>query len=570
MTAPKTARTALEETVHTQVWFGPAERPLYGWVSTPAGGLARGGAVLCPPMGEEGRSAHRTFRRLAESLADAGIVALRFYYDDTCDSAGLQDDPDRVASWLASVEAARQYVLDLGASDVSAVGMRLGATLAGCQAAASTPFRSLVLWDPCLSGRTFLREGEALFALGEDDGRAHDDGLRHTPGFQYDAATASAMRAIDLARLPADRPLADRVLLLSRTDRPAPAGIEKRIRLEPGEVEVRPATAQDQLLDRTPSDCYVPEEALAGIVAWLVAGSDEVRVPVKAPEERSAQVASTGPGSPPVVERSVRFGPLGLYGVVDEPVTATGAPWVLLVNVAAEHHIGPGRRWVEWARSWAGDGYRVVRIDQSGIGDSPCHPGQREDEMFAPEWIEDMREVVRTLSADGAPVVVMGLCSGSYSAFEVALWEKVQAVYAVNPRLTLFQAAKGNRVHTSIRRAGIVPARPVAALAERHRILAGGIWRIYRQVAIWHAPFRVLRSVVRRGTAVHVSTCRGDGQHLTEVLFWRPFLALLRRNPRFRFEQDEVFDHSLLSREGQQVAFERASDVLATYAPVRR
>ena len=57
---------------HTQVWFGPESRPLYGWVSRPAGGVARGGAILCPPMGEEGRAAHRTFRRLAEELAEAG------------------------------------------------------------------------------------------------------------------------------------------------------------------------------------------------------------------------------------------------------------------------------------------------------------------------------------------------------------------------------------------------------------------------------------------------------------------------------------------------------------------
>ena len=456
-----------EETVHTQVWFGPAERPLYGWVSMPAGGLARAGAILCPPMGEEGRSAHRTFRRLAESLADQGIVALRFDYDGTGDSAGLQDDPDRVASWLASVEAARQLLHDLGAPDVAAVGMRLGGTLAGCQAAASTPFSSLVLWDPCLSGRTFLREGEALFALGEDDGRVHDDGLRHTPGFQYDAATASAMRSIDLAKLPADRP-PRRPRAAAEPHRPAGArGIEKRVRLEPGDVEVGPALAQDQLLDRTPSDCYVPEETLAAIVTWLVAGADEVRVPVKAPEERTVRVASAGPGSVAVLERSVRFGPLGVYGAADEPATPTDAPWVVLVNVAAEHHIGPGRRWVEWARQWAAQGYRVVRIDQSGIGDSPSHPGQHEDEMFAPEWIDDMREVVRTLSADGSTVVVMGLCSGSYSAFEVALWEKVEAVFAVNPRLTLFQAAKGNHVYTSQRRAGIVPAKPVAALATQ-------------------------------------------------------------------------------------------------------
>ena len=520
-------------------------------------------------MGEEGRSAHRTFRRLAESLAEQGIVALRFDYDGTGDSAGLQDDPDRVASWLGSVEAARQFLLDLGTPDVSAVGMRLGATLAGCQAAASTPFHSLVLWDPCLSGRTFLREGEALFALGEGDGRVDDDGFRHTPGFQYDAATASAMGSIDLAKLPADRPLADRVLLLSRTDRPAPRSIEQRVRLEPGEVELQPATAQDQLLDRTPSDCYVPEEALAGIITWLVAGADEIRVPVKAAEERSVRVSAGGPGSAPVLERSVRFGPLGVYGLVDQPVSAD--PRTLggagQRGRRAPHRTGPSLGRV---------GPQLGRRRLPGRPDRP-ERHRRQSLPPRPARGRDVRSRVdrrtcgrssRALSADGSTVVVMGLCSGSYSAFEVALWEKVEAVFAVNPRITLFQAAKGNHVYTSIRRAGIVPARPVAKLAERHRILAGGIWRIYRQLAVWHAPFRVLRGVVKRGTAVHVSTCHDDGQHFTEVLFWRPFLAVLRRNPRFRFEEDEVFDHSLLSRRGQLVTYERASEFLATYAAV--
>ncbi len=560
--------STMEDTVHTQVWFGPPTRPLYGWVSMPSSGLARGGAILCPPMGEEGRSAHRTFRRLAESLAAQGVVALRFDYDGTGDSAGLQDDPDRVSSWLASIEEARQFVADLGAPDVSAVGMRLGATLAGCQAGASTPFRSLALWDPCLSGRTFLREGEALFALGEDDGRVHEDGLRHTPGFQYDEATAQAMRTIDLTKIPADRRLADRVLLLSRTDRPAPDGIEKRLQLEPGVLHLLPALAQDALLDLAPSDNFVPGESMAAVVDWVVAGTDAVRVPIKSAEEGAVRVPSAGPGSPLVREHSTRYGSLGVYGIVDEPETPTRAPWVVLVNVAAEHHIGPGRRWVEWARRWAGDGYRVVRIDQSSIGDSPTHEGQAEDQMFSPHWIDDLREVVRTASADGASVALVGLCSGSYSALEVAMWEHVDAIFAINPRVTLYPAAKGSEVYTPLRRAGIVPAAPVAALARHYRNLAGGIWRIYRQIAIWHAPFRVLRGVVKRGTAVHVSSCHDDGKHFTEVVLWRPSMARLRRDPRFTFEVDEAFDHSLLSRRGQLVTFQRATQFLARYVPL--
>ena len=37
------------------LWFGPVERPLFGWFHVPAGGRARSGGVLCPPIGDEER-----------------------------------------------------------------------------------------------------------------------------------------------------------------------------------------------------------------------------------------------------------------------------------------------------------------------------------------------------------------------------------------------------------------------------------------------------------------------------------------------------------------------------------
>jgi pimeloyl-ACP methyl ester carboxylesterase len=237
-------------------------------------------------------------------------------------------------------------------------------------------------------------------------------------------------------------------------------------------------------------------------------------------------------------------------------------PWVLLVNVAAEHHIGPGRRWVEWARSWAALGYRVVRIDQSGVGDSPTRPGRPDDLAFAPEWIDDMRHVVSALAADGARVGVVGLCSGSYSAFEVAMWEHVEAVFAINPRLTLYPAAKGSPVYTDRRRAAMLPNKPVADLARRHRLLAGGIWRVYREVAIWHAPVLVLWRVRRRGTAVQVVACHDDAKHFTEVYALRPLLWWMRRSPRFQFVDSDVVDHSLLGRPGQLVGHDLATSFL--------
>jgi alpha-beta hydrolase superfamily lysophospholipase len=548
---------------HTQVWFGPEARPLFGWVSRPADGLARGGAVLCPPMGEEGRAAHRTFRRLAEALAEAGIVALRFDYDGAGDSAGLQDEPGRVQAWLDSVEAARQHLLDLGVPSVAAAGMRLGATLAATRAA-QAPFSALVCWDPCVSGRTWLREGEALYGFGENATlEPPDDGLRHTPGFQYDAETAKALRSVDLGKLPAESRLADRVLLLTRDDRPAPPALLERLGHEA--LETGAAGGQGQLLDVPPELSVVPEEALRRVVAFLadqVAGQDAV--PVKAPDPEHAVVVGSEPdAAAPVRERLTRLGPDGIVGLVDEPLEPTGRePWVVLVNVAAEHHIGPGRRWVEWARRWAARGYRVVRIDQSGVGDSPTLPGQVPDRPFAPEWIDDMRHVVSALRADGVPVALVGLCSGSYSAFEVAMWDHVDGIFAMNPRLTLYPAAKGTPVYTDRRRAAMLPNRPFARLAETHRILAGGLWRIYRELAVWHAPLLVPWRALRRRTAVEIVACPDDAQHFTEVYALRPLFWWMRRRLGFRFESREDFDHSLLTRRAQLVGYERATEFL--------
>ena len=558
------------------MWFGPEQRPLFGWVSRPADDQARGGVVLCPPMGEEGRAAHRTFRRLAEDLAAAGFVALRFDYDGTGDSAGLLDDPARVEHWLASVEAARQYLVHLGVPSTAAVGMRLGATLAAVQAARTEPFDALVCWDPCLSGRTFLREGEALYRLGQAPlPHPLEDRMKHTPGFQFDAATVESLDAVSFSTLPPDRVLAERVLLLTREDRPARKDVLRALQRGTPSLDTASAPGQSELLDVPPEQSEVPGAGAARHRGLGRSRCPEQRVPVKAPEPEHAVAVGSGPDdSAPVRERVVRLGPTGVVGIVTEPLDVEErsgqepSPWVVLVNVAAEHHIGPGRRWVEWARGWAARGYRVVRIDQSGVGDSPTAPGRADDLAFAPEWIDDMRHVVASLRSDGARVGIVGLCSGSYSALEAAMWEPVDAVFAINPRLTIFQAAKGTPVYTDRRRAAMIPYKPVADLARRRRILAGGMWRVYRELAVWYAPLMVLWRVRRRGTTLEVVACSDDAKHFTEVYALRPLLWWMRRSPRFRFTADDTVDHSLLSRRAQLVGHERATAFLARHLPL--
>jgi alpha/beta superfamily hydrolase len=70
----------------TPIWFGPTDLPLFGWLHLPQ--EANAGVVLCRPIGLEALSAYRTYRCLAEKLADKGVVTLQFDYTGTGDSAG--------------------------------------------------------------------------------------------------------------------------------------------------------------------------------------------------------------------------------------------------------------------------------------------------------------------------------------------------------------------------------------------------------------------------------------------------------------------------------------------------
>jgi alpha-beta hydrolase superfamily lysophospholipase len=536
-------------------WFGRVDRPLFGWFSVPDDAVASMGVVLCPPMTEEARATHRTFRSLGESLAAQGILALRLDYHGTGDSAGRLSDPGLVEEWRADLLAAVGELKAAGVRRIAAVGMRLGATLAA-SVAVEAGLSELVLWDPCLSGASFLREGQALHSLRIDPtagGRAKvPPGAVDTPGFRFGAELSSSLSRLDLAALGNTAEIPRRILVLARGDRPVPAKLRRR--LSSDRCEWGDAAGQAELLDVLPSAAVVPEAAMAQVVQWLAAGQDgSPPVPLLVQPAHEAAITS-GEGAT-VIERPVRFGDVGLFGIATEPAapSARDLPWLLFLNVACEHHIGPGRQWVELAREWAALGYRCVRLDQSGIGDSPVRPGQRSNVAFAPQWLDDVGTVVTQLAADGSRVAIVGLCSGAYSGLEAAFVSPVDAILAVNLRVSTPEMSKASPLYDRRRRADRSPIRPLGRLALRHRRVGGGLWRIYRQFAFWHAPLSSIAKVVRTGTTVRLLANPHDAREFSEVLLWTLFgLPRLRRDPRYRPIINSSVDHSMLTQRGQQ------------------
>lgn len=124
-----------------------------------AGNRVRPAVLICGPIGEEGIRAHRMLRILAERLAASGSPTLRFDYFGTGDSYGDCGDLS-LETMQRDILCAHEELVDMTqAARVVWIGLRLGAT--GALVAAQKPARGpagIVLWDPVLSGQTYLAE----------------------------------------------------------------------------------------------------------------------------------------------------------------------------------------------------------------------------------------------------------------------------------------------------------------------------------------------------------------------------------------------------------------------------
>ena len=139
----------------TPFFFGHSPRQLYGAYHAPRHSAFRDSAVLfCSPIAQEYMRSHWMLRRLAEQLAGEGFHVLRFDYSCCGDSSGDFFDAS-VAQWLEDIYVAGDELLNTsGASQLSIVGLRFGATLAALSK--GLPVNQLILADPVVEGSHYV------------------------------------------------------------------------------------------------------------------------------------------------------------------------------------------------------------------------------------------------------------------------------------------------------------------------------------------------------------------------------------------------------------------------------
>jgi len=110
-------------------------------------------------------------------------------------------------------------------------------------------------------------------------------------------------------------------------------------------------------------------------------------------------------------------------GIFTEPAPeklVANAPIAIILNAGIVHRVGPFRLHVNLARALAARGFRTLRLDLSGLGDSPARTGNPKADERA---LLDVREAMDLLAqkTEASGFVLIGLCSGAYNAHKTSV-----------------------------------------------------------------------------------------------------------------------------------------------------
>ena len=449
------------------LYFGPSD--LFGWYHCPDTPHRGVGVVIVSPNGYDMMSMHWGWRRCAEFLASLGYPVVRFDLHGTGDSPGDDQQPDRVGAWLASIN----HAIDMlkarsNVSDVVLLGTRLGGTLAAI-ASTRNDVTGLVLYAPCVSGRTYVRELKALGATARSTGGSIAESVSPDEvlmaGWVLTAQTATELGKLDLAR---HSFAGKQVLYLYRADSTADQRLMQALgtasAVTTEAADDYSAFAQDALFAKEPVNDF------AKIERWLSF------LP-------AAQLTCSGTDLPKKLvhvdldysEQPVVFGvDKDLFGVLCKPTGAITPPCLVFINTAANHHVGAHRMAVELSRQLAGRGIASLRMDVGGIGDSAPNVNRVANAVYNPLVADDVIAALDLLHGLGfTDITLTGICSGSYLAYHAAVKDsRINSLVLVNLQRFVWRA--GDSLEIAVRTA--VPS-------------VGTYWRRSLQWETWQRLF---------------------------------------------------------------------------------
>lgn len=428
MTAPHSSPESVTTQAH---WFGDPGQPIISWVSETHQSNGKSGVILLPPIGYEYWTTHRAMRELAEQLARSGHSVLRIDYRGTGDSSGNQWDAGILNQWKRDIQLSALELRKSGVTSIALVGLRMGALLA-LTLAKEVDANAVVAWIPVTAGRRYVKELQLLSTQApEDTLTAGGDQTRFLAGcaFTQELLTELSALSVDAVQTTA------RVLILDRPDKPASKDFMEKLSRQVAVVEHESIKGADQMLDVPTEYATTPSAHLDAIVTWLRPQETGFGTGLIQSGELNHSACKFTYDGAALTEREIRIGKDQLVGIECAPVDKTPGPTVVFLNTGSEPHVGPGRAWVELGRQLAATGYRTIRVDFQGWGESP-------DNGFAPgrpydsHSVGDARHIAEALVARGdKKIIFVGLCASAWVSLRDCQQLPIDGLVAFNPQL---------------------------------------------------------------------------------------------------------------------------------------
>jgi len=540
------------------LWIGTSERPLFARMTMPASDSSRGGVLLSPSIFRDARASRRALRALAATLADDGFIVLRFDHFGVGDSSGDLNDDEFLDAWKEQIGQGVELLRSLGVESVSAVGYRLGATiLAAACGESSLDLTSVVLWDPCESGRSFLREMSAFETLR----RASHDATSTiaTSEFVLNDQASEAIRSLNLLEA-TPKQLAPDVLIITRNERPVSTRMKSHFDVD--SVEWAETSEQSNVLEVELPSSVLPIVAISQIRQWIGSSLAPI-VPLRLIDPVTTATIGRAEGPMSVRETVLTVEPRGLFAIVCEPVEGAHGPWILMVPGINEDHVGPARNWVNLSRRWASYGLRCVRFDFEGLGESAWLLAESDREQAAKAQSESIRNVVMAVSVDDpSNTVFVGLCTGAQKSLETAVSLASRGVCTINPQV-------GKRIQQATDRmvtgdAGLFSSvmTRMKVYVEHHRWMGQIVWQAARVFFPSAYSLKVRKKLAENGTEMLLIVSPDDFNPFPRVPFVRSLdKRRLNTTELCRIEIVPGLDHDFFNIAGRT----RAIEILDAY-----
>ncbi len=524
----------------TPMWFGSDAQ--FGVLRLPSDGRARAGVVLCPAFAAEQDWYFEPLHQLSMVLVTKGFATLQFDYPGTGNSKGDIQEKWQAGCLQHGVREGLTLLREAGCERLVLVGVRLGGTVAWSIRGEVPELAATVLWDPFLTGQSFVRAQHALqvfsFATSTSSTPPSADVGIEIPGFHFGSDADVDIRALTME----GTPLTSDVPSLFVT------GPKMSDRL----TRIADAVGAEHVRDESEGRPVLPGPALdvtiGGIVSWVDACLDAGTVPVAVPPHADSIVVGRHPSGRDIREWAHSVGPYGLVGVTTGDEPEDGQPRVVFLS-----SVGPARMWVDVGRRLAAMGMTAGRFDVSGVGWSSTRDGQSRGYPNPIQTADDVARIAQMLSpSNPCDLVLVGLCISAYFALEGGIAIAARGVCAINPVL---ERDVDRKVASDV---VVSRRRWLGSLSKRRQFDALRLalpeigWRLLDVSGVQRSPAHGLVPLAEQGTDVLLVCGPDDGRRFTRRGGW--ITRRLVDSGALHYVELTELDHALLLKREQVVA----------------